>query len=222
MKKYEKTISLKALWLAVIRRFKYMLFIFIPIAVTTLVVTTFILEKTYQSSAMVSKTSVFSASQYGVLESFFKSEEVIDKTIENLNINGIKHSNGNEIRTDEIVGGLSFSALNTNSIYVTISYQSTDKSITQPVLNELTMTAVELLKTNDSTKKDFSSVAVSSAASSAVKNSKENRYLFIGIAAGLVVAYGLSFIDEIISDEVYDKADVELLGCEAFELTSSD
>ena len=220
--KYEKNIGLKNIWLTIIRRFKTILLIFVPIAVTTLIVTTFVLTKTYQSSATISKTTVFNAAQHQILQSYASNEETITKMVDKLKEKDIKHSNGKEISASDIVSGLSFSALNTSSIYVTIFYQTTDKSIAQPVLEELTAITVDTLKNDETTKKDFSSVAISSSAGAAVKNSKEKKYLLIGIAAGLVVACGLAFIDEVISDEVYDKSDVELLGCEAFELTTSD
>ena len=64
-------------------------------------------------------------------------------------------------------------------------------------------------------------MTISKAASSPSDVSGTNKYLIIGIAAGAVLALGLAFVDEIISDEVYDRRDVELLGSPSFEITAS-
>lgn len=218
MKKYEKTIGLKTVWLTIVRRFYYILFVFVPIALASLLVTSFAIPKTYQSSVTVSKTTVFLAAQHQILQNYTKDENTINFAIEQFNTKGIKHSNGDEINIKEIVEGLSFSSLDVNSIFVTVYYQSLDKTIVQPVLNELITATIDSLKNDETTKKDFATLVISSPASDAVKNSNERKYLLIGIAAGLFVSFGLAFVDEVISDELYDKADVELLGCDSFEL----
>lgn len=215
MDKYERSISLKTIYLTLVRRFKLILFLFIPIAAASVVVTQFVMTKTYQSSSVVSKTAVFNAGHYQTLKLAFTNSELLDNVKAKLDENEIKHSNGNEVTISEISSGLTFSALNTNDVSVTVYYQSTDKSITQPVLNQLVTLGVEGLKESS---KDFAALSVTKEASEGVKNSKEKKQLLIGLAAGVVVALGLPFVYEIISDEVYDKKDVEMLGCASYEI----
>ncbi|MBO4668055.1 MAG: hypothetical protein J5666_08045 [Bacilli bacterium] len=214
MEHYEKNISLKTIYLTFVRRFKLILFLFVPIALGSVVVTQFVMTKTYASSSVVSKTAVFNASHYQTLKLSFSSNDLLTNVKAKLDEQNIKHSNGNEITVSEISSGLSFSALNTNDVSVTVSYQSTDKSITQPVLKELVTLGVNGLKENG----DFKTLSITTEATEGVKNSKNGKQLLIGIAAGVVVALGLPFVYEIISDEVYDKKDVEMLGCASYEI----
>ena len=88
-------------------------------------------------------------------------------------------------------------------------YQSTDSSVVQPILKAATS---YFLEGQDVYKIDPSGVSV------AAKNSSENKYLLIGIAAGVVVACGVAFIDEIMSDEIYDSKDMADYGIPAFDL----
>ena len=60
-----------------------------------------------------------------------------------------------------------------------------------------------------------------SRASNPVKTSKEDTYLIAGLAISLLLGYGFAFLYEIISDEVFDKSDIETLGCSGFEFTVS-
>ena len=214
MEHYEKSISLKTIYLTLVRRFKLIILLFVPIALTSLVVTQFIMTKTYQSTSVVSKTTVFNASQYQTLKLSFIDNEFLTSVKNHLEENNVKHSNGNEITVGEIASGLSFSVLNINDVSVSVYYQSKDRSITQPVLNQIVALGVEGLKEN----KDFATLSITKEATTGVKNSKENKQLLIGMAAGVVVALGLPFVYEIISDEVYDKKDVEALGCASYEI----
>lgn len=214
MEGYEKTIGLKTIWLTIIRRFEYILFIFIPIALTTFIVTRFVLTKTYQSTVTVSLNTTFSAANFEIFKSYVNNSEVINGTVEKL-----QSEKGIGISASEITTGLSYTAPASNAVSGKFSFQSTKSSIVQPVLEMLSNEAVEYAKTKDAAK--FGSMTISTAATAARKNSSENKYLLIGLAAGLVVACAIPFIDEIISDEVYDTKDIQQLGCEGFELNVS-
>ena len=98
-------------------------------------------------------------------------------------------------------------------MHFSFSFQSADKSITQKVLNELAKNAVANLKIYE-----YKDMTVVNEASSPIKNGKEQTYFLIALAAGFVVAFGIPFVDEIVSDEVYDKYDIEALGFSAFEV----
>ena len=214
MEGYEKNIGLKTIWLTIIRRFEYILFIFIPIALTTLIVTSFVLTKTYQSSVTVSTANDFTTN-FQLLQIYFSDNNILNSTIESL-----RSEKNIEITVSEITTGLSFTAPTvTNKFSGKVSYQSTKSNYVQPVLDMLSNKVVEYAKEKDNSK--FGTLTISSAASVARKNSSENKYLLIGLVAGLVVAFAIPFIDEIISDEVYDSKGIQQLGCEAFELNVS-
>lgn len=214
MEGYEKTIGLKTIWLTLIRRFEYILFVFIPIALTTLIVTQVVLTKTYKSSVTVSLNTTFSTANFEVFKTYGTNQEVLNSTVEKL-----QAEKGIGISASDISSGLSFTTPASNSPSGSFAFQSTNKALVQPVMEIYSSTLVSYAKTKDEGK--FSSMNITSEASAPVKNSSENKYMLIGLAAGLVVALGIAFIDEIFSDEVYDKKDVELLGCEAFELSVS-
>ena len=213
MEGYEKTIGLKTIWLTIVRRFEYILFIFIPIALTTFIVTRFVLTKTYQSTVTVSLNKTFSAADFSVFQTYVTNSDVLDATVSKLNEQGLT------LKSSDITTGLSFKAPASSAISGSFSYTSSNKAIVQPVMEALSEASVSYAKEKDNSK--FASLNISTPATAAVKNSSENKYLLIGLAAGLVVACAIPFIDEIISDEVYDVKDVQQLGCEGFELNVS-
>ena len=214
MEGYEKSIGLKTIWLTIVRRFEYILLIFVPIALATLIVTRFVLKKTYQSTVTVSLNKTFSAADFSVFQTYVTNAEVLDSTVNKLNT-----EKGIDIKSSEITTGLSFKAPASNAISGSFSFQSSNKNIVQPVMEVLSETSVSYALEKEATK--FASLNISTPATAASKNSSENKYLLIGLAAGLVVACAMPFIDEIISDEVYDAKDVQMLGCEGFELNVS-
>ena len=220
---YEKNIGFKTIYTTIIRRFYIFLIIFVPVAIASFFITNFMLTKTYISSATLNRGGVINSTQYSVIQSFVQDTSSDDEkpgaiftTAENLKDKGVVHSNGNEITVNEIRSGLSYAPLDSNSVYMTIYFQSSDSTVTQNVLNELMSVSVTYLKAR--TGGDFANLTISSPASSATKNSKEGTYFLIVLAAGFVVSFAIPFIDEIVSDEVYDKYDIESLGCSAFEI----
>lgn len=214
MEGYQKNIGLKTIWLTIIRRFEYILIIFIPIALTTLIVTKFVLTKTYQSSVTISLNKSFSSADFSVFQTYVNNSEVLDDTIDKL-----QKDKGINVTTNEITTGLKFIAPENGSISGSFSFTSSKKAIVQPVMEVLSDVSVKYAQEKDNSK--FASLNITGVASAAVKNSSENKYLLVGLAAGLVVACAIPFIDEIISDEVYDTKDIQQLGCEGFELNVS-
>ena len=218
---YERNISLKTVGLTFVRRWTTILLFFIPIAAVSYIVTNHIMTKTYQSSVTLSRNAAVSAAQYQLVQS--KVKESIPATVEALAEDNvwhpaIKHSNGSKITAAEITKGLSWTALASNSIYVTFSFQSSDVKIVQATLQELAEQSVETLKTDATTSKDFANVSISTQATVATKNSSEKKYFLIALAAGAVLSLGIAFLDEILSDEVYDAKDVASWGVPAFDM----
>ena len=209
MDKYERNISLRTIFLTIVRRYKTILLFFIPIALITLIFTQFVMTKTYQSTVRINSNTIITTQTYQGLQLQFKNETFINGVADKLKTEDIKPSNGNEITVSEIKNSLSFGTLGTNVIYFDLYYQSTDSSVVQPILKAATS---YFLEGQDVYKIDPSGVSV------AAKNSSENKYLLIGIAAGVVVACGVAFIDEIMSDEIYDSKDMADYGIPAFDL----
>ena len=213
MENYERTISLKTIWLTLVRRYDGILFIFLPILLASFLVTNFMITKTYQSSVVVNNTAVVNTAQHQQFGEVLKKSETATTTANNLKAAKIKHANGAEISASEILGGVNLSALASNSISMTITFQSTDSSITKYVLDEVAKVAAATAKETIS---GFGGLTVADAgASAAKKNSKDTQYFLIAAVAGLVVALGVPFVYEIFADEVYDAKDIQSWGVPA-------
>lgn len=218
MEKYEKIIGLKTIWLMIIRRFLAIFAVFVPILLATIVYTQFFITKTYQSSISLYRSGAITVSQYPIIPSAIKSSETAQAVADKLKTADpvIKHSNGSEITANEIISGISIaSSIPATTGTVSFTFQSSDKAICKIVLEEVLNVALPTIN------ETLPGTVISSHASEPAKNSKENTYLLIGMAVGAVIALGFAFVYEIISDEVYDKDDIEKLGCSGFEFTVS-
>lgn len=220
MENYEKAINLKTIWLMFKRRFDLIILFFCSIALATFLATTFMVTKTYQSGATITKNNAISETNYQVISRYVKDSEVVTTTANNLKKGDVKHSNGKDITPEEILSGISLSSYTANAVDFKLYFQSTDRSITMDVTNELAVVSIQKLKSVD--EGQFSSLTVTTAAVDGVKNSKDTRYLIIGLAVGAVFALGAAFIDEIVSDEVYDEKDLAYLGCKGFVLDTNN
>ena len=223
MNKYEREIGLKVLWVTLVRRWHVFLMIFVPICLISFITTNFVLTKSYISSITLTKATAFSAAQYSLIQSYIKNTSTDESkpgavylTYNKLKEEDFKHKNGSEITMSDIYNGVSFSTLATSSVFISFSFQSPDNTITQKVLSEIAEISIKQLQ--DTGGSDFKTLDVYTNASTPKKNSKETIYFLIALAAGFVVAFGIPFVDEIVSDEVYDKYDIENLGCSAFEV----
>ena len=239
MEPYERSISLKTIWLTIIRRWVGIVLIFAPIALASYIVTQKIMTKTYSSSIDLNNTAVVTTPQHSILASAIKDkslsytvtipaeEEGGEATTETVYVfpeaarllaaEGIKNSNGKAITPEEIISGYSILGLASNSLKVTLSFTSKDNAIPKLILDTATPLIYKAAEPRITGTKAF----VVSEASAVAKISKENTYLFIGLAAGFIVACALPFIDEIVSDEVYDAKDVRMLGCDGFEIKAN-
>ena len=115
-----------------------------------------------------------------------------------------------------IKAGLSFANFTNGESSFSFSFTSDRQQTTQKILQVVAESSIEKMRANS----NYNTSKIVSPASAAVKNSKENTYFLIAVAAGFVGAFGVMFADEIISDEVYDKEDVEYLGCSGFEVNT--
>ena len=209
---YEKRIGLNTLWQMMIRRWKIALVVFAPLVIATIVVSQFVIKKTYQSSASFYNTAGLNSSQHAEIISIIKSEEVANKAIEELSSSHPTII----ISTNDIISGLSFESFNSSkSGNVSFMFNYTIEKATQPILASVYNVAYTEIKSH------YPNLIKQSEASKAVNISKNNTYLWIGLGSSVVLALGMAFIDEIISDEVYDSDDIRYLGSPAFEITAS-
>ena len=215
MIKYEKQIGLKAIKLTFLRQWFAIVCIFIPIAIASLIATSLFVSKSYSATTTISRETSFTAEGY---YNTFTNRIVATATniATNLQNNNIAHANGATITADEIVSGLSFSKYVAGSLTSTITYSSSDRATVQPVLTELTTYCISQ---KDSVA-EFKGLAVSVPISQTKESSNSGKYLLIAIAADFVVSIGVPFLFEVIGDEVYDREDVEMLGCAGFELNT--
>ena len=223
MENYERRIGLKTIYLTFVRRFIYMIIIFVPIALVSFLVTNYGIKKTYQSSAQVTKNAAFVYNTtYSTYSLIVSNPETATTAANNLQTAGKTHKNGSAITVDEINTGLSmptWSSSTSNSIIATIYYQSTDSSITKFVLEEVVKVANEKALAKSAT--DFAGLTSQGTPSDPKVNSNGTKYFLIALAAGAVLAIGVPFVYEIVADEVYDKEDIELMGSEGFNLKLS-
>ena len=213
MEKYEKAIGLKTIWLTFVRRWKIVLIIFVPAALATLIVTQFFIPKQYQSSATFLNNANLTATTHNAAQLQIQKEATLNKAVEYLqadySITNVSASN--------ILNGLSFNAFNAgNPGIVTFSFTAKQQKIVKPVTDSLSKAALAELQANG-----FDKMVISSPASNPASVGKGKQYLLIGLAASAVLGLGIAFVDEIVSDEVYDEDDVALLGSSSYGLIVS-
>ena len=224
MEKYEKAIGLKTIFLTLVRRLHIVVLIFVPVALAAFVVTNKFLTKTYQSTVSMSRGTgtVVTTPQHNAMQSYIKDTTVNEEEPEKsgaitIAVKTLAEQNIT-ITAGEILSGLSFATMANNSASFSFSYTSTKESLVQPVLKAVSEAAQARMRL---TTGDYKNAKIVSAASAAKKISNEKKYFLIALAADFVVALGVPFVIEIVADEVYDKEDVELLGCPSFDLKAS-
>ncbi|MBO6285540.1 MAG: hypothetical protein J6O18_04420 [Bacilli bacterium] len=215
MQKYERTIGLKTIYLTLVRRTEAILALFIVLVGASFIVTNFMMGKQYTSTSLMANNAAISQPTYTLMQNNIKSDATIDSVVKNLKTAKVTHGNGKDVTASEIKSGLSFSAFAANMVQFTVSFKSSDAAIVQYTLEEVMNVSYDVLKPT------YAGLSIYSPASAAVKTSKENTYLLVGVAASLVVALGVPFVWEIAEDAVYDKKEVESWGAPAFELRAS-
>lgn len=226
MEKYERTIGLKTILLTLVRRFLIILCIFLPIALVSVVYTKAIMKSEYTNSITLTRVSGFTTSNYPTMYSTIKSMKNAEAVAQELakttegegeeahSVTPTKHADGSDITANEIYAGITMAAsISSTTGSFSVSFKTNDSTISQIVLTQ----AIKSAETEY--KKLVTEVKYGEASIPTDNSSTKNKYLLIGVAAGLVLALGFAFVYEIVSDEVYDKADIENLGCAGFELT---
>ena len=213
MDKYEKSIGLKTIWLTMVRRWKVILIVFVPAIITTLIVTQFFIPKQYQSSVTFLNNSALNATTHSAAQLQVKKDATITKAIQYL-----QSDYSINMTNDKVLNGISFVAFNANNPGIlTVSYTSKTKNVVKPVMESLSKAALETFATVDT----YKSMQISSPVSAVKSVGKGSQYLLIGLAASTILGLGIAFVDEIVSDEVYDEDDVVLLGSASYGLIVS-
>ncbi len=217
MADYERSISLKTIYLTLTRRTELILLLFLPLFLASYIVTNHVMTKSYASASTISNNNNAAIAQttYNSMQMSFKSSEIFETVETNLAKAGTKHANGTAITASEVQKSISFSAYASSMVSFTVTFATKDSTIAQKALAEYVNVALETNATA------YPNLKVYSPAGEAYKTSKENQYFLIGTAASLVVALVIPFIIEIVGDEVFDAKDVRLFGCEASEIRAS-
>ena len=217
MEKRSKEISLKTLLLTFIRRFDLMLLVLIPAFLVTVLVSNFMIAKTYYSELSLSQQrTIIKETQYDTIKKYATSTGAITKAVDQLKKEKIFHADGSAITSEEIKAGLSFNKYEANSIYVTYSFTSPDKTITKSVLSQLTAATIDYLKDDESAK--LTNVTISKPITDPQETSRNKKIFLVGTAVSVVVAFTTAFIVEVALDKVYDKSDFELAGVKVTEI----
>lgn len=217
MKKYERQISFKTLFLTAIRRFDMFFVAFFIAALGSFIASKFIIKQTYYSTAAFERyDSVVKENQFNKTKEFVTSERTINATVKVLENENVYHANGNKITADEISKGLTVELLETNTIYITVKFESKDKTIPKPVLYHLSKVAIDQI--NSGSEDSIRGTKIASEASDPVLNNKNAKVLVTGLVSGLIVALVLAFVSEVILDEVYDVDDIEILGGKGYSV----
>ena len=222
MDRYERMIGLKTIWTTITRKWYAFFIIFIPVALVSYIVTDKILTKSYVSSVSFSRGvgTTISTAQHNVMQTYIvdTTENKEDPTKSGAVAKAVAAlvADNITITATEIKAGIAFNSMTNGAALFTVTFTSNNKSKAQPILKAVSEFAIENMQ--NSGINEYKNSYIVSPASSPVKNSKERTYFLIALAAGFVVAFGIPFVDEIVSDEVYDKYDIENLGCSAFEV----
>ena len=222
MDKYERIIGLKTIWTTIVRRWYVFFMIFIPVALISYIVTDKMLTKTYVSSVSFSRGAgtTISTAQHTVMQTYIMdtTENKGDPTKSGAIAKAVAALVQEEITITaaEIKSGLTFNSMSNNSASFTVMFTSKNQTMVQPILKAVSEFAIENMQ--NSGINDYKNSTIVSPASAATKNSKERTYFLIALAAGAVIGFGIPFVDEIVGDEVYDKYDIENLGCSALEI----
>ena len=204
---YEKAIGLKTIWLTLVRRWKLILTIFVPIGLVVVIATQLVMARSYQSGITITRAA-FDQNAYVGIQNSIRNTDVTNQAAESLKTKNIKYKNGGEITTGDIYGGLSFSTITGSVTSFTVYFNSKDKTVVSSVIKEVVDIAYATIGGTNK-----------SEPSAAKLGSKNNTYLLVGLAVDAVLALGFPFAYEIVSDEVYDKDDAERLGGNGFEIT---
>ena len=222
MDRYERIIGLKTIWTTIVRRWYVFFMIFIPVALISYIVTDKLLAKSYVSSVSFSRGAgtTISTAQHTVMQTYITdtTENKEDPTKSGAIARAVAALVQEEITITaaDIKAGISFNSMTNGAASFTVIFTSKNQAMVQPILKAVSEFAVENMK--NAGINDYKNATIVSPASAPTKNSKERTYFLIALVAGFVVAFGIPFVDEIVGDEVYDKKDIENLGCSAFEV----
>ena len=176
--------------------------------------------KKYQTSAQLANKISISSTLLNTLNDAFKSDIVIERTINSLAENNITHSNGKNITKNDIISNYSLPSTNISS-FVTVTFYGTDKTIMEKSLNTLLEKVIDYLQ-NDIKKSDYADLKIAKAATTPIDISKTKQKLAIFTLIAFVLAFTVSAIVDYRYDLVYDIDDVKDLNTNTMELNYTE
>ncbi len=209
---YKKTIKVKSLWLAIKHHFLLFFSFFGIMLFCGFIASNFVVKKEYQSSIKLENQTSVSYIHLNNLADLCVDKRVFTITLNSLSEKNIVHESGKPIIEEDLSSGVIAPKYRENGYSITIIFQSTDKTITKPVLDELGKAVLDFAGTNFDT--FYSHFRISGEASNPIKISQEKKTFFVFLIVGAIGGYFICFIKEIVRDPVQDKEDVEDL-CKA-------
>ena len=142
MKKYEKKVGLKTVWMTIVRRWKIISLIFVPAVLITFLITQVFIPENYQSNATLLNDTNLTSASHDAIRSKIQNETILGKASQYLEANY-----SISLTSSNILNGLSFTPFNSsNAGIVKFSYSSKTKSLVKPVVESVSNVAVEELK----------------------------------------------------------------------------
>lgn len=174
-------------------------------------------KQRYTSTGYVTTDTNISGSAYQNIANIVISDECIEKTVDALEEEKMKHANGAAITFEDIYYGLSAKALDTLRVHCV--YTSSDVSVVQAVLDHVMEQAIAIGNSDEYDSLYRKSLIVLTKASepSKIANNtlmKAALFAFVGLALGVAAA----IIRENARDTIYASIDFDELGVVMFPL----
>jgi len=176
--------------------------------------------RTYKTSAQIFNKTAITTTNLNTFTISFKSDLVVNRTVEKLNEDKIYHKNGSPFSFKDIYDNVVIPTSN-NSTYITISLVGKEKNNLKDVLSTYLNVAIDYLK-NETGKIEFSNMSVFNNPSDPIDVSHFKQNMIIYILVGFCISYLTSLFIDYKYDLVYDQNDIKNLSTNVLELNYTE
>ena len=170
----------------------------------------------YVTTGQVTNKFNITTTVFSTIRDVFKSDIVVNRTVNKLAENNVIHANSDKITKNEVANGISFPN-NNNSFCLTISFYGKDKTTICATLNTMIEVAIDYFK-NDLKRGEFTNLVLSREASSVSDASNKKMKAISFTLCAAVVSYMISFMIDYKYDFIYCSNDIKDLNTNVFEL----
>lgn len=204
---YNRKIKIKTLWLSL----KHHFFLFFGILATAIVcgtlAATLIVKKEYQSSIKIENQNAVSYVHLNNLSDLCIDKRTVTLLANSLSEKNITHENGESITEKELISGMITPKYRKNGYSITVLFQSRDRTITKPVLDELG--SVVLDYAGEIYESFYTHFRVAGEATQPTKISQEKKTFYVFLISGFIFGYFVCLAKEIYDDKIADENDIE-------------